>query len=153
MCSRRQESASPASLDPPRRIGVATPQVEVGVAARPQTWKSSEQTPGNSERLEFKRPKRVWWTCSEPPVTRLQQPPRRGWLGDLPAKGPLPQHGVYPLCQSLDKWDCYVPPTFAKAGWARSCGTLTRPSYRVTNGQPSSRQLKCGLSRTQNGKT
>ena len=36
--------------------------------------------------------------CSEneePPVARLRLPPRRGWLRDLPAKGPLPQHGVY----------------------------------------------------------
>ena len=31
----------------------------------------------------------------EPPVTRLRLRPRRGWLRDLPAKGPLPQHGVY----------------------------------------------------------
>ena len=30
----------------------------------------------------------------EPPVARLR-PPRRGWLRDPPAKGPLPQHGVY----------------------------------------------------------
>ena len=34
-------------------------------------------------------------TCSGPAVTRLQMPPRRGWLGNLPAKGPLPQDGVY----------------------------------------------------------
>ena len=31
----------------------------------------------------------------EPPAAHLRLPPRRGWLRDLPAKGPLPQHGVY----------------------------------------------------------
>ena len=39
------------------------------------------------------------WPCGaqneEPPLARLRLPPRRGWLRDLPAKGPLPQHGVY----------------------------------------------------------
>ena len=31
----------------------------------------------------------------EPLVGRLRLPPRRGWLRHLPAKGPLPKHGVY----------------------------------------------------------
>ena len=38
---------------------------------------------------------RACFENEEPPLERLRQPPRRGWLRDLPAKGPLPQHGVY----------------------------------------------------------
>ena len=38
---------------------------------------------------------RACFENEEPPIERLRLPPRRGWLRDLPAKGPHPQHGVY----------------------------------------------------------
>ena len=41
------------------------------------------------------RPTDVRACFEREPPERLQRPPRRGWLRDLPAKGPLPQHGVY----------------------------------------------------------
>ena len=69
------------------------------------TWESVEQIPASSEWLDGKRPKRVWGPAlsqekrqtlnEEPPVTRPPLPPKRSWLRDLPAKGPLPQHVVY----------------------------------------------------------
>ena len=41
------------------------------------------------------RPTDVRACFEREPPERLRRPPRRGWLRDLPAKGPLPQHGVY----------------------------------------------------------
>ena len=41
------------------------------------------------------RPTDVSACFESEPSEHLRQPPRRGWLRDLPAKGPLPQNSVY----------------------------------------------------------
>ena len=55
-----------------------------GSEAQTQTGVRACSESGNSQTLN-----------EEPPMAHPRLPPKRGWLRDLPAKGPLPQHGVY----------------------------------------------------------